>query len=53
MTNEKPPDIRDPNAFEAKDGKKCPSCGGTGKIKPEKAVREAVCQKCDGKGYYI
>lgn len=51
MANEKPPDIRDPNAFEAKDGKSCTSCGGTGKIKPKGAVREAVCQNCQGKGW--
>ena len=51
MSNEKPPDIRDPNAFEAKDGKVCPSCGGTGTIKPEGAVREAQCQRCGGKGW--
>ena len=53
MANEKPPDIRDPNAFEAKDGKKCPSCDGTGTRKPKDAVREAVCQRCKGKGYVI
>jgi DnaJ-class molecular chaperone len=52
MANEKPPDIRDPNAFEDKDGKSCQSCGGTGKIKPQGAVREAICQKCSGKGYH-
>ncbi|AFY82672.1 hypothetical protein [Oscillatoria acuminata] len=53
MGNEKPPDIRDPNYFEAKDGKVCPSCNGTGKYVPPGAKREAVCQKCKGKGWII
>jgi DnaJ-class molecular chaperone len=54
MSKEKPPDKRDPNAFERKEQKiVCPSCNGTGTIKPKNAVREAQCQRCGGKGFLL
>ncbi|MEG4799516.1 hypothetical protein QUB63_05105 [Microcoleus sp. ARI1-B5] len=54
MSKEKPPDKRDPNAFEKKEQRViCPSCQGKGKIKPKNAVREAVCQRCKGKGFLL
>ncbi|WP_333142494.1 hypothetical protein [Microcoleus sp. B13-B6] len=54
MSKEKPPDKRDPNAFEKKEQRViCPSCQGKGKIKPKDAVREAVCQRCKGKGFLL
>ena len=52
--SEKPPDMRNPNAFEKKELRVvCPSCQGTGKVKPEGAKREAQCQRCKGKGYLL
>jgi DnaJ-class molecular chaperone len=33
--------------------RRCTSCDGSGKIKPPGAVREAMCQKCQGKGWTL
>jgi DnaJ-class molecular chaperone len=55
MSKEKPPDKRNPNAFEKKEQRViCPSCQGKGKIKPPpKAVREPMCPRCKGKGFLL
>ncbi len=53
-SKDKPPDMRNPNAFEKKEQRTvCSSCQGTGKIKPKDAVREALCQRCKGKGFLL
>ncbi len=56
MSSEKPKGNENPRDKEnpkERMERKCTSCGGTGKVKPPSAVREATCQKCKGKGFTI
>jgi DnaJ-class molecular chaperone len=53
MASEKPKDKKSQDNQKSKEEMErvCPSCKGTGKIKPSGALREAICQKCGGKGW--
>ena len=51
MSSEKPPGDRPREKKELY--QTCPTCKGSGKVKPQGAVREATCQRCKGSGQVL